>query len=335
MTAEPKITVLVPVYGVERYIGRCVRSLFEQTMTEGVEFIFVNDCTKDKSMEILMDLLKHYPSRQSQVMVVDHKENMGLAAARITALNLAKGEYVIHLDSDDYFERDMLERMYATAKKQNADIVVADYFLSYKKREIYIHCPINQDKNRLISNMICNKEGVGRMVWNKLIKRELYEKYSVRPLHGINIGEDMIVTAQLLFHAASISKIDRAFAHYNRSNLNTYTSSPSYQEVINRFTVCDFLSDFFGEQSPEITDAINRHRFQIKAMALIYSPHKYQLQVLSYHPQLSYQKYRHELAWYWRYPLKLGFNGNLTTFNMFRTIVLKLRTAYRYCRDLM
>ena len=103
------ISVVVPVYGVERYIERCVRSLFSQTMIEGVEFIFVNDCTKDKSMEILMDLLKQYPSRQSQVRVVDHKENMGLAAARITALNLAKGEYVINLDSDDYFERDMLE----------------------------------------------------------------------------------------------------------------------------------------------------------------------------------------------------------------------------------
>ena len=335
MSDKPQISVLVPVYGVERYIGRCVRSLFDQTMKERVEFIFVNDCTKDRSMDILMDLLKRYPSRQSQVSVVNHKENMGLAAARITALNLAKGEYVINLDSDDYFDTDMLECMYAVAKKQNADIVVTNYRLSYRKREINISCPIDQDENRLIGNMICNKEGVGRMVWNKLIKRELYEKYSIRPLHGINIGEDMIVTSQLLFHATSISKIDRAFVHYNRRNLNTYTSSPSYQEILNRFTVCDFLSDFFGEQSSEITDAINRHRFQIKSMALIYSPHKYQLQALSYHPQLTYHKYHHELAWYWRYPLKLGFNGNLRTFNIIRTIILQFRTVYRYCRELM
>ncbi|MBD5345641.1 MAG: glycosyltransferase family 2 protein [Bacteroides sp.] len=335
MVTEPKITVLVPIYGVERYIGRCVRSLFEQTMTEDVEFIFVNDCTKDCSMDILRDMLNQYPSRQSQVKLVNHKENRGLAAARITALNLAKGEYVINLDSDDHFETDMLECMYAAAKKQNADIVVADYYLSYRKREIYISCPIDEDENRLIGNMICNNEGVGRMVWNKLIKRELYEKYSVRPLHGINIGEDMLTVAQLLFHAASISRIDRAFVHYNRSNHNTYTSNPSYREVLNRFVVCDFLSDFFGENSIEIKEAINQHRFQIKAMALIYSPHKYQRQILSYHPLLTYHKYRYALAWYWRFPLKLGFNGNLVQFNALRTIVLKFRTVYRYCRDIV
>ena len=331
MVVEPKVTVLVPIYGVERYIRRCVRTLLEQTMNEGVEFIFVNDCTKDRSMDILMDLLKHYPTRQSQVRIVNHKENMGLAAARITALNLAKGEYVINVDSDDYFEKDMLECMYAAAKKQNVDIVVADYYLSYKNREIYIFCPIDSEKNHLISNIICDKAGVGRMVWNKLIKRNLYEKYSVKPLPGINIGEDMIVTSQLLFRAASISKIDRAFVHYNRSNLNTYTSNPSYREVLNRLVVCDFLSDFFGENSIEIKEAINRHRFQIKAMALIYSPHKYQRQILTYHPLLTYHKYRYELAWYRRFPLKLGLNGHLRTFNVIRTIILKFRTVYRYC----
>ena len=227
MTAEPKISVLVPVYGVEKYIGRSVRSLFEQTMTEGVEFIFVNDCTKDGSMDILMDLIRQYPSRQPQVKVVSHKENMGLAAARITALDHAKGEYVINLDSDDFFEKDMLQSMYATAQKQNYDIVVADYFISYKKRKIYQSSPVDSDISRRIGNLIINKDGVGCMVWNKLVKRALYEKYSVKPLPGVNIGEDTTVTAQLLFYATSVGKIDRAFVHYNRSNLNTYTSSPS------------------------------------------------------------------------------------------------------------
>lgn len=332
MASEIKISVLVPVYGVEKYIGRCVRTLFEQTMTEDVEFIFVNDCTKDGSMDILMDSLKRYPSRQSQVRVVDHKENMGLAAARITALNLAKGEYVINLDSDDHFETDMLESMYAAAKKHNADIVVTDYYLSYKTQEIYISCPVDSDKNLLISTIIRNKGGVGRMVWNKLVKRDLYEKYAVKPLPGVNIGEDLIVTAQLLFHANSICKIDRAFPHYNKFNLNTYTSSPGYQEVLKRFTVCDFLARFFGERSPEITEAINSHRFRIKAMALIHSPLEIQRRILAYHPQLSYNKYGHELAWYWRLPLKLGFNGNLRAFNATKSIIFKFRSVYRYCR---
>lgn len=334
MPAEPNISVLVPVYMVERHIGRCVRSLFEQTMTDGVEYIFVNDSTKDRSMDILHELLARYPSRQSQVRVINHRENLGLAAARITALNLAKGEYVINLDSDDFFEHDMLECMYDAAKRNNADVVVADYYLYYKRREIYIPCHIDSDKDRLVGNLICDNGGCGRMVWNKLIKRDLYEKYSVRPLPGLNIGEDMIVTARLLFHATSICKVDRAFAHYNKSNLDTYTSSPRYQEILKRFIVCDFLSDFFGGQSREISEAINRHRFQIKALALTYSPRGTQHQVLSYHPQLTYDKYYQELAWYWRFPLRLGFNGYLRSFNVIRYILFKFRTIYRYCRDL-
>lgn len=330
MSGELGISVLVPVYMVERYIEKCVRSLFEQTMTDGVEFIFVNDASKDRSINILNELIEQYPLRKSQVRLVNHPENMGLAIARITALKHAKGEYVLNLDSDDYFETDMLECMYSTAKNENAEIVVADHYFSYKNREIYNHCPLDTEKNRLISNLICNKSGVGRMVWNKLIKRELYDKYSVAPLPGVNIGEDLIVTAQLLFHVNSISKIDRAFVHYNRSNLNTYTSNPKYQEVLNRFTGCDFLSDFFGEKSVEITEAINQYRFQIKAMALIYSPAEKQRQILSYYPQLAYNKYRSALEFHWRFPLKLGFSGHLRTFNVIRALMLKIRTVFRY-----
>lgn len=332
MPADPRISVLVPVYMVERYIDRCVRSLFGQTMTDSVEFIFVNDCTTDRSMDILSDLLNQFPALRSQVRLVNHKENMGLAAARITALNLAKGEYVINLDSDDFFESDMLESMYAAAKSRNADIVVADYFLSYKNREIYISCPIDSDRNHLVSNLICNNGGGGRMVWNKLIRRDLYEIHSVKPLPGINIGEDMIVTAQLLFHASTIIKIDRAFAHYNKSNVNTYTSSPSYQDVLKRFTVCDFLADFFENQSPEIAEAINRHRFQIKALALIHSPLETQRQLLAYYPGLTYRKYHQELARHWKFPIRLGLNGHLRTFNLIKSIIFKFRTIYRFCR---
>ena len=333
MHAEPKISVLVPIYMVEPYIERCVRSLFEQTMTDGVEFIFVNDASKDRSMDILSDILRQYPSRQSQVRLVSHNVNKGLAVARITALNLAKGEYVINLDSDDFFETDMLEAMYSLAKKQNADIVVADYFLSYNNREIYVPCPVDSDKDQLISNLICNKNGVGRMVWNKLIRRELYEKYSVRPLPGINIGEDLIVTAQLLFLANSIAKIDRAFAHYNKSNLNTYTSSPTSLDALKRFTVCDFLADFFGDRSPQNSEAINRHRFQVKALAIINSPIQSQPQILSYYPQLTFRRYHHEVAWYWKIPVWLSLNGNTRIFSVMRDITLRLRYFYRAFRN--
>ena len=78
----PKVSVSVPIYNVEKYIEKCVRSLFEQTLDD-IEYIFVNDCTPDKSMDILRRVLVEYPQRQEQVKVIDHKVNKGSATVRI------------------------------------------------------------------------------------------------------------------------------------------------------------------------------------------------------------------------------------------------------------
>ncbi|MBD5421701.1 MAG: glycosyltransferase family 2 protein, partial [Bacteroides sp.] len=136
------ISVIVPVYGVEKYIERCVRSLFSQTMTEGVEFIFINDCTKDRSIELLTGIISEYPQLSPQVKIIHHPRNRGLAVARQTGLDAAQGEYILHLDSDDYFESDMLEMMYETAMANNSDVVVSDFFWSYKKVDVYQECPL-------------------------------------------------------------------------------------------------------------------------------------------------------------------------------------------------
>ena len=87
-----KVSVCIPVYGVEKYIERCARSLFEQTMQEGIEFIFVNDCTPDKNIEILERVLAEYPHRKEQTKIIHHENNKGLVSARNTGLTYAVGE---------------------------------------------------------------------------------------------------------------------------------------------------------------------------------------------------------------------------------------------------
>ena len=107
--SDIKISVCIPVYGVEKYIERCIRSLWEQTMQDGIEFIFVNDCTKDKSIEIIEQVLEEYPHRKKQTTIIHHPKNSGLVAARNTALAHAKGQYIIHCDSDDWCDLDLYE----------------------------------------------------------------------------------------------------------------------------------------------------------------------------------------------------------------------------------
>ena len=96
-----KVSILVPIYGVEHYIEQCARSLFEQSYSD-IEYIFVNDCTPDSSMDILKQVLSIYPNRKSQVRIIEHEHNQGLGAARLTATKAATGEAVMHVDSDDY-----------------------------------------------------------------------------------------------------------------------------------------------------------------------------------------------------------------------------------------
>ena len=100
----PKVSVIVPVYGVEKYVERCARSLFEQTLDD-IEYLFIDDCTPDKSIEILKKVLKDYPQRNNQVIIHRMESNSGQAAVRKWGMLNSTGDYVIHCDSVDDDER--------------------------------------------------------------------------------------------------------------------------------------------------------------------------------------------------------------------------------------
>ncbi len=118
-----KVSILVPIYNVEKYIERCAVSLFEQTY-DNIEYIFIDDKGTDNSIQILEAVIKRYPNRQNNIKVIDHVVNKGLAVARNTALTNAEGRFVIHVDSDDYVEKDMVERCISCQSQDNSDIVL-------------------------------------------------------------------------------------------------------------------------------------------------------------------------------------------------------------------
>lgn len=130
------VSVIIPIYNVEKYAERCILSIMNQSYTEDVECIVVNDCTPDNSMKIVERLVADYKG-PIQFKLLYHEHNKGLAAVRNTGLYAASGNYIIHIDSDDYCEPDMLEKMYAKAVEEDADVVVADYWETYLDKEIY------------------------------------------------------------------------------------------------------------------------------------------------------------------------------------------------------
>lgn len=226
-----KISVIVPVYNVEPFIERCVRSLMKQGL-DNVEYIFVDDCSPDRSMEIVEAVTKEYLHKENQVKIIRHETNRGLPAARNTGLEVATGDYIFHCDSDDYLQSGALYMMYQSAIANNADIVYSDWLLSFGRKERYMHQPVVTTPAEALKLMLH-----GRMkwnVWNKLVRRSLYnEVEKIRFPEGHGMGEDMTML-MLVARAKSIIHVPMGAYHYNRQNTSAFTaqrSDPSYDDL--------------------------------------------------------------------------------------------------------
>lgn len=220
---NPKVSVIVPVYGVERYIERCAHSLFQQTF-ESIEYIFVDDCTKDDSMKILASVMSEYPNRH--VKIVHKEENGGLPQARCSGVAYAQGEYVLHIDSDDWVELDMVERLYSKAVETQAEMVCCGWIEEYGdhsiRKEPYIHCVEDYYESVLALE-------TDAYIWCRLVKRELFQGV-IFPIN--NMFEDYVITSQLLGKCHTISFVQSCLYHYIRSNVNSIRASAETKRIL-------------------------------------------------------------------------------------------------------
>ena len=213
---EYKISVITPVYNVENYIERCARSLFEQTMKDDVEYIFVNDCTPDRSMQIIEEVASGYPDRLSHIRYLHHSSNSGASAARNSGLAVAQGEYIYYADSDDWAEKEMLADMYTAAKENDADIVRSDFFCNYSTHEEMVKQANETNPMECLKLLLSEKIHGG--FWTKLVRRTLYTDNKIVIFDGY--WEDLRISVQLFYYAKKTAYIPKAYYHYIQSNPN-------------------------------------------------------------------------------------------------------------------
>lgn len=223
MIENPKFSIIIPVYGVEKYIARCTRSLFKQSYTN-TEFIFVNDGTKDNSIGIVEQLLnEEFPHLKDKVKIIN-KENEGLPAARKTGLEHADGDYILHVDSDDWVETDLVEKVAETATKTNADCIYFDFYKEYahrSKKDIEKEYTV-ETKDKFVAGLF-NYKAYG-YVWNKCFKRSIYlENPVVFPKYGMH--EDIFLASQLLTFSTSICHLRKALYHYRKDSAGSISSA--------------------------------------------------------------------------------------------------------------
>jgi glycosyltransferase involved in cell wall biosynthesis len=219
---------------VEAYIERCARSLFEQTLQEGIEFIFVDDASPDGSVARLEALLRAYPHRQSQVSVLRHATNQGLSAARQTALHAATGEYVIHCDSDDWVDRHYYEAMLETAMTHQADLVYSAYVQDDGQGGTKEQTIAPTDSPEALLRMVLGNN-LHWNVWAKMVRRTLALSPSLLYDRSVCFGEDLLLSAQLISKATRVAYCQGARYHYFCKNTHSYTrtfSRTSLEELM-------------------------------------------------------------------------------------------------------
>ena len=224
----PCVSVIIPIYGVEKFIERCARSLFEQTL-KNIEFIFVNDCTKDNSMEILDKILLEYPDRKDQVVIINHESNKGLPAARKSGLQVATGDYIINCDSDDWIDSSMYEKLYKSAIIQHADIVTCGYIVTDRTSEaVYLNSDTN--KESYMANCLYQKYSGSLCV--KLFRRTLFDNSIIYPNDAM--AEDITLSLQLIYYSKKIVCVEEALYYYY-SNIDSISKSLNPERIYNRF----------------------------------------------------------------------------------------------------
>ena len=230
MMEDLKVSILVPVYGVEKFIRQCAESLFSQSYTN-LEFVFVDDCTPDNSIAVLQEVLRDYPARKNQVQIVRHQTNRGLGAGRKTALAASTGDFVLNVDSDDYLLPGAVETLVRVQQETQADVVTGG-FLSLSPDGSLTEKRYQQLGKSETLKLMLIQNTLQPHIWARLIRKSVYHEHRVDAVEGINMAEDYGLTPRLIFAARRISYADKAVYVYRLSSSASTFSQPNRQHVV-------------------------------------------------------------------------------------------------------
>lgn len=230
----PKVSVIVPIYNVEKYLEKCINSLLSQTL-EDIQIILVNDGSKDNSGNIAREYEKNNKNR----IIYVEKENGGLSDARNYGLKYATGDFIAFLDSDDYIEKNAYEEMYNKAIEENADYVECDFIWEFPNK-------IRVDKQYPYKNKKEMLSFVRVVAWNKLIKRQLITDNNLEFPKGLRY-EDVEFTYKLIPFINKFTYVDKPFIHYvQREGSIANVQNERTAEI---FTVLDNVIEFYKKNN--------------------------------------------------------------------------------------
>lgn len=245
-----KVSVIVPIYNVERYLPRCMNSILNQTLKD-IEIILIDDGSPDNCSQMCDEYAKEDP----RIKVV-HKKNAGLGYARNSGLDIATGEYVAFVDSDDYVKTNMYETLYRKAKENTADVVYCDFKKSYTDGAVYeFHhpqeytCFEGEKIDQLLLNFISSSQNIKKdfqyemSVWHGIYSLPLIQRYNVRFLSEREyLSEDLPFQVLFLKHSYKAIYLSDCFYYYCMNNIGSLTHASYSSDKLRRtLKLVDFL----------------------------------------------------------------------------------------------
>lgn len=226
------VSVIVPVYNAEKYLVKCLDSVVNQTL-KNVEIILVDDGSTDSSSEIC----KSYADKDERIIYFK-KENEGLAAARQDGMERSSGEYIGFVDSDDWLELNMYERMYSVAKEENADVVFCNAFLDENEKDKIHLEPGVYDRDRIEKEILprslagLTPKGTNSVIrwcnWLRLYKRSLIEENGLSFGRGFRRSQDLQLTFETALYAQKYVSLNDEYLYHNRTQNNASSLSRGY-----------------------------------------------------------------------------------------------------------
>ena len=263
-----KVSILVPFYKVERYVGRCVESLFTQTY-QNIEYVLVNDCTPDRSMEVVNEYIDKYNVASKCKMIV-HEQNMGISASRNDCLDNMTGDYFLFIDSDDYIDSDMVELLVKAALKENADIAGCGYIEEYADHSV--EHPQNYTNNHdemLKAITLLTIKGV---MWKLLVMSTIVTTHrnEVRFIPDRNMVDDYLFCCQIFYYAQRFASVDRCMYHWIQYNPNNYTHTTIFA-VESQAAAIRKVEEFYNNKGviSIVSDELRKRKFISKLPLLL------------------------------------------------------------------
>lgn len=239
------VSIVIPVYGVEKYIERCAVSLFEQTY-DNIEYIFVDDCTPDASITKMEAVLARYPNRKAGVNVVKNISNRGLAAVRNIGVEHCRGQFLLHVDSDDWIDTDVVELCVKEQQINDSDIVLFDRKI-YRNEDVQmIPAKDVESKESFLVQMLMREREIS--IWGMLIRTSLYIDNGIECVDGVNMSEDYQTSPRLAYYANKIVVAHGVYYNYECRNMKSISATFTEKNVKQELVTLKVLTSFFNNK---------------------------------------------------------------------------------------